>query len=192
VPYFALASLELENRCLSIEAEGLILQMLDIVGMANERGNRGVPDVFVAIEDALVFQYRLTGYEEGSSYAGFTYITEPAVEYLVRRWRRQGLARRWRGLSRISLLTSVPDHSWEWFRWRAETVSLASRFYPEPQSWQELRKQAEARTTDAMPQLLRDEPEFLSYFVLVFPHRWNVYTMKGLEAVFCDPRCTDK
>lgn len=191
VPYLALASLELENRCQSIEAEGLMLQMLDIVGIANQRGNRGIPDIFVSIEDALVFQHRLKGYEEGLSYAGFTYIAEPVVEYLARRWRRQGLARRWRGLTRISLMSSIPDHSWEWFRWRAENASLASRFYPEPQSWQELREGAEARDIDAIPNLLRDEPEFLSYFVLVFPHRWNVYTMRALEVAFAEqsPYC---
>jgi hypothetical protein len=186
VPYLALVSLELSMRCQAVEAEGLMLQALDIVGTANEYGNRGVPDIFVSIEDALVFQHRLKGYEDESSYAGFTYIAEPVVEYLARRWRRQGLARRWRGLTRISLMTSVPDDPWEWFRWRADGVSLASRFYPEPQSWQELREQAEMRSTDAMPQLLRGEPEFLSYFVLVFPHRWNVHTMRGLEVAFVE------
>jgi hypothetical protein len=184
VPYLFLASLELGQRCQPVTAEGLMLQTLDIAGMTNEHGRRGVPDIFVSIEDAIVFQHRLTGYEEGSSYAGFSYVVEPVVEYLARRWRRQGLARRWRGITRISLMTSVPDHGWEWFRWRAAVASLASRFFPEPQSWQELRQTAEVRSADAVPQLLRDDPEFLSYFVLVFPHRWNVHSVRALEDAF--------
>lgn len=184
VPYLFLASLELGARCQPIAAEGLMLQMLDIAGMANEYGRRGVPDIFVSIEDGLVFQHRLTGYEEGLSYAGFSYVVEPVVEYLARRWRRQGLARRWRGITRISLMTSVPEQGWEWFRWRAAAVSLASRFFPEPQSWQELRGTAEARNADEVPKWLRDNPEFLSYFVLVYPHRWNVHSAKALEDSF--------
>ena len=184
VPYLLLASLELGMRCQPVTAEGLMLQMLDIAGMANEYGRRGVPDIFVSIEDALIFQHRMNGYEEGSSHAGFSYVVEPVVEYLARRWRRQGLARRWRGITRISLMTSVPDDAWEWFRWRATNVTLASRFFPEPQSWQLLRQIAEARNTDVVPSMLLNNPEFLSYYVLTFPHRWNVYSMKALEDAF--------
>ena len=184
VPYLSLASLELGMRCHPATAEGLMLQVLDIAGMTNEYGRQGVPDIFVSIEDALVFQHRMKGYEEGSSYAGFSYVVEPVVEYLARRWRRQGLARRWRGITRISLMASVPDDAWDWFRWRATYVTQASRFFPEPQSWQLLREIAEARNTDVMPPMLLNNPEFLSYYVLTFPHRWNVYSMKALEDAF--------
>jgi hypothetical protein len=183
VPSLALAALELEMACQPREAENLMLQVLEISGIANDRGNRGIPDIFASVEDALVFQHRLKGYEE-ESYAGFSYVVEPATEYLARRWRRQGLTQRWRGLTRISLMTSIPTDHWEWFQWRAENVALASRFFPEPQSWQALRQYSEGRDTSRLPALLRQEPEFLSYFVLVFPHHWNVHTMKGLEVAF--------
>ncbi len=182
-PYLALAALELEQRCFQRDAEGLMFEMLKITSLANERSNRGLPDVFTSIDDSLVFQYRLKPYER-RSYAGFSYTIEPVIEYLARRWRRQGLALRWKGLTRISLMTSVPNRQWEWFRWRAEDLTLASRMFPEPQSWNQLRTQAEARTTSALPPLMQREAEFLSYFVLVFPHRFNVHTMKGLEIAF--------
>lgn len=182
-PYLVLATLELEQSCLSRDAEGLMFEILQIAGLANERDKRGVPDIFTSIEDALVFQHRLKPYEQ-RSYAGFSYMIEPVTEYLARRWRRQGLGQRWKGLTRISLMTSIPNNEWEWFRWRAEDLTLGSRMFSEPQSWEALRTQAEARTTSALPPLLRQDPEFLSYFVLVFPHRFNVHTMKGLEVGF--------
>ncbi len=182
-PYLALAALELEQSCLQRDAEALMFEMLKIASLANERNNRGVPDIFTSIEDSLVFQHRLRPYEQ-RSYAGFSYTIEPITEYLARRWRRQGLALRWKGLTRISLMTSVPNKQWEWFRWRAEDLTLASRLFPEPQSWNLLRNQAEARSDSALPPLLQKEAELLSYFVLVFPHRFNVHTMKGLEVGF--------
>ena len=107
---------------------------------------------------------------------------------LLNTWRDGGAVKGSLGdgeeLTRISLMTSVPDEEWQWFRWRAEGASLASRSFPEPQSWSALLHHAEGRHTDNLPTLLRQEPEFLSYFVLVFPHRWNVHTMKGLEVAF--------
>jgi hypothetical protein len=53
IPNLFLASLELGQRCQPVTAEGLMLQTLDIAGMANEYGRCGVPDTFVSIEDAL-------------------------------------------------------------------------------------------------------------------------------------------
>ena len=182
-PFLALTALDLEMRCLPREAEQLMLEILNIAGQANQRGNRGVPDIFVPVEDALAFQHRLKPYEQ-RSYAGFSYVIEPVTEYLARRWRRQGLARYWRGLTQINLMTSIPNQDWEWYRWRAEDLELASRRFPEPQSWQLLREHAETRSAAELPDVLKSEPEFLSYFVLVFPHRFNVRTMRGLEAAF--------
>jgi hypothetical protein len=182
-PYLALTALDLEMNCHPSNSESLMFQILQIASLANERDKRGIPDIFTSVEDALTFQHRLKPFQP-QSYAGFSYVIEPATEYLARRWRRQGLARRWRGLTRISLLTSVPNQGWEWFRWRAVDLSLASRQYPEPQSWQALCTQAEARDASGLPSLLQQEPEFLSYFVLVYPHRLNVHTMRGLELAF--------
>ncbi len=183
VPFLALTALDLEMNCLSRDAERMMFELLHISAVANERGKRGVPDIFVSIEDALIFQHRLKPYEQ-RSYAGFSYAIEPIVEYLARRWRRQGLASHWKGITQISLMTSIPTKDWEWFRWRAEDLALASRRYPEPQSWRQLCEVAEARQVETMPRHLRDQPEFLSYFVLVFPHRFNVLTMRGLEQAF--------
>jgi hypothetical protein len=122
-PYLVLATLELEQSCLSRDAEGLMFEIRQIAGLANETDKRGVPDIFTSIEDALVFQHRLKPYEQ-RSYAGFSYMIEPVTEYLARRWRRQGLGQRWKGLTRISLMTSIPNNEWEWFRWRAEDLTL--------------------------------------------------------------------
>ena len=182
-PFLALTALDLEMRCLPREAEQQMLEILNIAGLANQRGKRGIPDIFVSVEDSLVFQHRLKPYEQ-RSYAGFSYVIEPVTEYLARRWRRQGLARYWRGLTQISLMTSIPNQDWEWYRWRAEDLELASRRFPEPQSWKLLRENAEARSPAELPNLLQAEHEFLSYFVLVFPQRFNVRTMKGLESAF--------
>ena len=63
VPSFALAALELEMTCQPREAENLMFQVLQISGVANDRGNRGVPDIFTSIEDSLIFQHRLRGHE---------------------------------------------------------------------------------------------------------------------------------
>lgn len=183
IPYLALTALEFEQSCLPGYGERMMLDILDICGRANARDRRGIPDIFTSLEDALVFQHRLKPFEQ-RSYAGFSYVIEPVAEYLARRWRRQGLAQHWKGLTRISLMTSVPNQNWEWFRWRAHDLALASRQYPEPQSWQTLREQAEARSSNALPKLLGQDPEFLSYFVLVFPHRFNVHTMRALETSF--------
>ena len=59
VPFLALTAIDLEMNCLSRDAERMMFELLHISAIANERGKRGVPDIFVSIEDAHTIQHRL-------------------------------------------------------------------------------------------------------------------------------------
>jgi hypothetical protein len=181
-PYFLLGALESESLGDQIAAENSVVRVLATILNINGRrdGSRGLPSPYYSPEEALRLTYHLdTDCRE--DFVGSTYSAYPLVDFLVRRWRRGALRSLWYEITGESLKAFYPDERWEWFRWRAKTGSLNSRFVGSPQSWSTLLTEIESIDTSVLPQLLRDKPAFAALFSLVYPHRLTRELLKLIE-----------
>jgi hypothetical protein len=183
IPFYMLAALLLEQRALQPMAEALVSNLIFIVASQNGSdavGRPGFPNVYYSAEAAV----RLAvGLEPNNleNFVGFTYGLSPLIDYLARRWRKGELSRHWYSVTRVSLLQFVPPKPWEWFRWKCENGKLISKFANEPQSWGKLVSDAAETDTSGIPEVVRRNQEFLIFFILVFPHRYDRAVQKVLE-----------
>jgi hypothetical protein len=81
----------------------------------------------------------------------------------------------------MSLVSYVPGGFAEWFRWKSSSGLLDSRLAREPQSWNDLRTDAETKSIAELPPTLVARPAFAIWFVLVYPHRFTPATAKLIE-----------
>jgi hypothetical protein len=184
IPYFVMTALEMESRGEQIAAESLLVSAATTVLDVNGRreGRPGLPSPYYSPEEALRFVYGLDQFPLREDFVGATYTTYPLIDFLVRRWRRQALRSLWYVITGNTLNAFYPLEKWEWFRWRAETGTLASRFLGSPQSWAELLQEVEGIDASVLPETLRERPGFAILFTLVYPHRFTRELLKLIES----------
>lgn len=182
VPYLFAAALEAERNCRSHVAEGLAIQLVREISTANGAGatGRGISNPYYSPERALRLSSGLD-FLNLEQFVGFSYTIAALVDFLARRWRRQGLANLWFGITRMSLLSYVPANFAEWFKWHSSDGVLSSRLPGEPQSWELLRTSAETMAVEELPPTLLKRPAFALWFVLVYPHRFTPAIAKLIE-----------
>jgi hypothetical protein len=181
-PYFVMGALETELLGDQLVAESSLLRVLGFVLHINGQrdGSRGLPSPYYSAEQALRLGYKLDD-ECSEDFAGSAYTVYPLIDFLVRRLRRQALRELWYPITGSSLKVFYPGEAWEWFRWRAETGSLNSRFVGSPQSWASLVSEVENIDTGVLPRHLREKPAFAILFTLVYPHRFTREILKLIE-----------
>ncbi len=182
-PFVLLAALELEQQCLQPSSERFVFDYLQLLLMCHSEGHRGFPDSFISVEDSVRFIHQI-GEQGVESFHGFSYTCQVAVDYLARRWRRRELALLWEGITRLSLDSSVPRNTWEWFFWKSDSAVLESSMAGQPESWATLVNDAENRDASVLPPLLQEYPEFALFFSLVFPHRLTPTTFAAIDKPF--------
>ena len=179
-PFLLLTALELEQQCQQPLAENFVLDYLRLLLMCHADDMRGLPDSFMSTEDSVRFMHRI-GEQDVESFQGFSHTCQVAVDFLARRWRKQALARSWEGITRLSLDSSVPRLTWEWFFWKSDSAILESCIPGQPQSWSTLLNEVANRDTSALPPLLLQYPIFTMFWLLVFPHRLTPVTFASID-----------
>lgn len=179
-PFVLVAALELEQQCDQLSAEEFVLNFLRLLLALNAEGMRGMPDSFTSAEDAVRFFHRL-GEQEIESFQETSYSCQTVVDFLVRRWRRQALARIWEEITRLSLDSSIPQLKWEWFFWKSDSALLESCIPGQPQSWSKLVEESHHRDTSSLPPLLLKYPIFALFWLLVYPHRLTPTTFALID-----------
>ena len=114
-------------------------------------------------------------------FVGRSYTIKPLIDFLARRGQRQALADLWFGITRMFFAEYSPASFPEWFRWESSNGILDSSLPGEPQSWDALREQAEAKSVEALPPTLIKRPAFALWFILVYPHRFTPGVAKLVE-----------
>lgn len=169
-PFVLLTALELRQQCRSSAAEAFVIDYLRVILLFNAEGRRGLPDSFIGIEESVRFMHGI-GEQEIESFRGFSYTAQAAIDFLTRSLRRQALSALWEGITRLSLEASVPRLNWEWFLWNSSSAVLESSIPGQPQSWDALRHEVANRDTSLLPPLLLENPIFVIFWIIVFPHR---------------------
>jgi hypothetical protein len=181
-PFFVMGALDLESFGEQIVAESFVTSLLGFLLDASGKrdGSRGLPSPYYSPESALRILYGLDQ-DCREDFIGESYTAYPLIDFLVRRLRRQALRGLWYPITGNSLKAFYPGQDWEWFRWRAKTRSLNSRFVGSPQSWAGLICEVESVNMAVLPKLLRERPAFAAFFVLVYPHRFTREILKLVE-----------
>ena len=156
-------------------ATSMLFRWLNSVAAANQAGSTtALPDPYHSVGRILHDRLPPKGAVlADKDFAGSAYTVHIGVRWAVRRLWRQTLHARWRNVSRISHCSFEPSAPSDYLAHRTSRGELKSWFYPTPTSWPTLRSEAEECDFSPLPRVLLKCPEFVPFFCLSLPHRFN-------------------
>ena len=107
------------------------------------------------------------------SFDGTAYSVHVGVRWAARRMQRQPLNAMWRNVSRLSHIEFRPGETRDYLAPKSPRGKLRSWFYQTPTSWSDLRAEVEDLDFSALPRALLQCPEFVPFYCLALPHRFN-------------------
>jgi hypothetical protein len=149
VPFLMMAAIRMQHSCVPYKPEATARELISHITFLNnpDAAGQGFPDPYFSAEECFRMAYRLDMTVE-NKFVGFSYMLEPLIDYLARRWCRRSLKLMWFSITRISLLGFQPSQAWEWFEWTSENGTLNNHFAAEPASWQTLLNDAEGLSVE--------------------------------------------
>jgi hypothetical protein len=176
-PAFLSIAWYLETQSRQLEAENIILSITQAIAKMNGPENQGhrLPDPYHPLDEVLRM-YLPLGREglddiDQEDFKGHSYSLKSLIEWLARRLRRQSLARLWEDITHICFSEFVPSPVWATYLWYSPQGRLHHTYPGRPQSWKALLKQAKRNRSTTVHEMLRERPEFLLLFLMVYPHR---------------------
>lgn len=157
----------------------LIVSICDV----NEaEDSRGLADPYHGLAEVVMDQFGMADSPKRENYKGRSYALECLVHLLARRLWRQRLRFLWPRITRLHYAEFRPASPWQFCLWRSEEEGKLETVQPKmPQSWAELRDQAEQVDLSTIPELFQRYPELLLVFILTYPHRLTKDVAKFLD-----------
>ena len=144
-----------------------------------------MPDPYVQVEKCIGAEMKLPGFER-ENFADLSYHLAPIVYFSVRRNKRTSLNELWKRISKTILCEYSPLHNWHYLLWRSNEGKEKTWSFDElPQSWKKLNELANQKDS-TLPAVIYDRPEFLYFFLLVYPHRLTSESLRLIDE--CAPR----
>lgn len=138
---------------------------------ASEDTESGFPNPYVPVDEVVEAQMPDEQLSlDMKQFSGFSYHLAPLVYQATRRGKRVALNELWKRVSRIVVREYEPTHKWHYLLWRSDLGKERVWSFERTQSWSKLKELATKRT-DTLPTRVAENPEFLYYFSLVYPHR---------------------
>jgi len=187
IPLFLSVAWFLERVNRQMLAEHVLFRVVTTIvkGNAPEEGHLGLADPYHTVEDVLRAHHGLDrGEMSEEDFEGHSYGLQSLVELLARRRRRRGLAFMWEDISRLCYSEFIPKPRWATYLWYAERGELHHRFPKKPESWKRLVQVAEDSNFRQVENVLKQSPEFLFLFLLVYPHRLRPIFVRLLDNQF--------
>jgi len=158
--------------------------IVNITSENNIRDGTGIPDPYISVNRIISHVYQLADADiDMSSFLGSSYHLETLVDFLVRRNKRALLNELWKYISRIRKRGFRPSPPWALFKWHCDKGEEYGEFYDLKQSWKELRDQATELKGSELPSILQENPDFLYYFLICYPHRLDRYTARLIDRI---------
>lgn len=185
-PAFLSVAWFLERHNKQLQAEQIILSIVQSIVTLNgpESKGPGLADPYHPIDDVMRMYLALgqDGLDDISQedFEGHSYGLQSLVEWLARRLRRQS-ARFWKEITHICYSEFIPDPLWATYLWYSEKGELHHRFPKKPESWKCLLDRSQDKEFGTVPELVRQMPEFLLLFLLVYPHRMRPGLLRLLD-----------
>ena len=171
-------------------ATTMLLSWVRTVARANQKGSSNpLPDPYHSVEDVLLDGLPPKGAVLGAeTFAERAYTVEVGIRWAARRLWRQGLTAVWGDVTKLSHHRFEFARRSDYFARRTDRGRWASRFYATPTRWSELLAKAEDRDISELPKTLRRCPEFVPFYCLALPHRFNVPVADFLDDLASDSR----
>ena len=156
-------------------ATSMLFRWLNGVAAANKVGSTAaLPDPYHSVEgilhDHLPPESAVLADED---FDGSAYTVHIGVRWAARRLWRQALNASWGNVSRISHCSFEPSGPSDYLAPKSSRGELKSWFYPIPTSWSALRAEAEECDFSRLPRTLLECLEFVPFYCLSMPHRFN-------------------
>jgi len=166
-------------------ATSMLFSWVAYVAGSNQRGSPApVPDPYHSVEDIILDSLPPTGTVLGDEvFTGSAYTVDIGVRWATRRLWRQNLNAIWADVSRLSHQRFEPAAPSDYFVPRSDRGLWASRVYPTPTRWSNLRSEAEECDTSALPSTLLQCPEFVPFYCSALPHRFNAVVADFLDSL---------
>jgi len=163
----------------------MLFSWVAYVAGSNQRGSPApVPDPYHSVEDIILDSLPPTGTVLGDEvFAGSAYTVDIGVRWAARRLWKQNLNAMWADVSRLSHHRFDPAEPGDYLVPASDRGVWSSRFYPTPTRWSDLRSEAEEYDTSALPIKLRRCPEFVPFYCLALPHRFNAVVADFLDSL---------
>jgi len=139
-----------------------------------------IPDPYVQVEQCIGAEMKLPGFIEREYAASLSYHLSPIVYFAVRRNKRTSLNELWRRISKTPLCEYSPRHKWHYLLWRSNEGKEKTWFFDAAQSWRKLNELANQKDS-TLPAIIYDHPEFLYFFLLVYPHRLTSESLRLMD-----------
>lgn len=143
-----------------------------------------VPDPYLQVEKCIGAAMKLPGFER-ENFLDLSYHLAPVVYFSVRRNKRTSLDELWKRISKTILCEYSPLHKWHYLLWQSDEGKDNTWSFDAPQSWKKLSELAN-RKDSTLPAVIYDRPEFLYFFLLVYPHRLTSQSVRLIDE--CAPR----
>lgn len=135
---------------------------------------------YVAPEDAALCQLGkpVTDHDD-EAWENLSYTAWPLILLAARRGMRQFLSLLWHPITNLQFLEPRPQAEHERLLWRFDSGKMHNHMVRRPTSWSWLRK--ESSQQGRIPGSLAAVPHWLPYYLLVFPHRFNLGAVLALD-----------
>jgi hypothetical protein len=179
-PYHLIISLFCESMNETELAWNITLKVLVDLSLQDESnvGSR-VPDPYLQVEKCVGAAMKLPGLER-EDFLDLSYHLAPLVYFSVRRNKRTSLDLLWKRISEMILCEYAPLHKWHYLLWQSDEGKYSTRLFEAPQSWKKLNELANQKDS-TLPEVIYDRPEFLYFYLLVYPHRLTSESLRLMD-----------
>lgn len=180
-PFVLALALWLDRDRRSADAEGVVLAYLRALLTANSGDGKsaGLPSPYWSHEKVLRLSNGMIAPHEQEQFAGHSYTAQQALDFLVRRLRRQAVRMHWPEASRLHFSNFEPGSLPDYFLRECSAGSLRDGTPDRTASWSKWREQVAIVDSRQVPTVLVRHRNWLLPYMLTYPHRAN-RQMSGL------------
>lgn len=111
-----------------------------------------------------------------------SWTLESLLYLLTRRSQRDFLSSRWAGISKLEMISFLPDDAEDMLIWQCDKGHELQRHPERTQSWTKLVEEAESSRAGQLPSCITEDLEFALMFLLTYPHRFCPALVQLLDA----------
>ncbi|MEN9920730.1 MAG: hypothetical protein RL538_623 [Candidatus Parcubacteria bacterium] len=152
--------------------KSVVTQILQTNGR-HVKGKGALVPPYYDIDFAVKLSFEMLEAEFDDDYKYHSYYLKSVIELLTRLNQRDFISEQWREISFMRFDELVPENPNDFLLWRTEHGENRTTLPKKENSWAEMEKEAVSLKGESLPSTLRRFPEFIPFFVTVFPFRLN-------------------
>lgn len=159
-----------------------ILKILEINGR-NSKDPIGLIPPYYDLNFAVKLFSGLSEEKPESKFRRSSYLIKPLIQIMVLLNQKDFISDNWREISFFHFNEFIPDNSVDYLLYKAKYGENRSTTPQKEKSWNELVMEANQFTGAKLPPTMKRFPDFLPFFISLFPHRANSETLGFLYKI---------